>query len=100
VMILVDGLIVYRVAVGWLIMWIRIGDYRTTGVRGRSCCRTAHPHPDRTHGGQCRSAIEDLGQMGVGPYPDDPSHPLGLLWLSKQVIGSFQRNEAEGAAPS
>jgi hypothetical protein len=47
VMILLDGLILGRVAVSVavssLIMWTGVADYGTASVRGRTCCRLRGP---------------------------------------------------------
>jgi hypothetical protein len=58
VMILIDGLIVDRVAVSVAvsssIMLTRVGEYRTAAVRGRRSCPTAARSSYRTEGGNTR----------------------------------------------
>ena len=83
-MILVDGLIVDRVAVSVAvnssIMQTRVDDHRTASVRGRRCCPHCAPKLLPHKGRQCRSSLVAISDFPGGRSRGvaSPLHPRSV----------------------
>ena len=88
VMILVDGLIVDRVAVSVAvnssIMQTRVDDHRTASVRGRRCCPHCAPKLLPHKGRQCRSSL-----VATSDFPGGRSRGVASYSASIRVASNF-----------
>jgi hypothetical protein len=87
-MILVDGLIVDRVAVSVAvnssIMQTRLDDHRTASVRGRRCCPHCAPKLLPHKGRQCRSSL-----VATSDFPGGRSRGVASYSASIRVASNF-----------